>query len=118
MINGKKVIVVMPAYNAEKTLKNTYNEVPLDIVDDIILVDDCSQDKTSELAEEIGIRYVIRHDKNIGYGGNHVHFTVDVPKKYSVLNTITMFKSRTAMRIFEKHPNFRKRYPKGKFWSR
>tara|TARA_Y100000310_G_C20070113_1_gene528967 strand:- start:62 stop:433 length:372 start_codon:yes stop_codon:yes gene_type:complete len=53
----------------------------------------------------------------IGYGGNHVHFTVDVPKKYSVLTTITMLKSRTSKRIFEKHPNFRKRYPKGSFWS-
>ena len=54
----------------------------------------------------------------IGYGGNHVHFTVDVPKKYSVLTTITMLKSRTSLRIFEKHPNFRKRYPKGSFWSK
>lgn len=53
----------------------------------------------------------------IGYGGNHVHFTVNVPKKYSVLTTLTMLKSRTSKRIFEEHPNFRKRYPKGSFWS-
>ena len=53
----------------------------------------------------------------IGYGGNHVHFTVNVPKKYSVLTVITMLKSRTSKRIFEKHPNFRKRYPRGEFWS-
>jgi|TARA_B100000315_G_C14265680_1_gene446307 REP element-mobilizing transposase RayT len=53
----------------------------------------------------------------IGYGGNHVHFTVDVPKRYSVLTTITMLKSRTSKIIFEKHPNFRKRYPRGSFWS-
>lgn len=53
----------------------------------------------------------------IGYGGNHVHFTVNVPKKYSVQIAITMLKSRTSKRIFEKHPNFRKRYPKGSFWS-
>lgn len=52
-----------------------------------------------------------------GYGGNHVHFSADVPKKYSVTNAITMLKSRAALRIFEKHPNFRKRYPKGEFWS-
>lgn len=53
----------------------------------------------------------------IGYGGNHVHFTVNVPKKYSVLNAIIMLKSRSSKRIFELHPNFRKRYPKGSFWS-
>ena len=52
-----------------------------------------------------------------GYGGNHVHFSADVPKKYSVTTAITMLKSRAALRIFEKHPNFRKRYPKGEFWS-
>lgn len=54
----------------------------------------------------------------IGYGGNHVHFTVNVPKKYSVVETIIMLKSRSSKRIFEEHPNFRKRYPKGEFWSR
>ena len=52
-----------------------------------------------------------------GYGGNHVHFSADVPKKYSITTTITMLKARSARRIFEKHPNFRKRYPKGEFWS-
>jgi glycosyltransferase involved in cell wall biosynthesis len=70
MINGKKVVVVMPAYNAEKTLKKTYDEIPFDIVDDVVLVDDKSSDKTSELAKEIGIKHVIRHEKNTGYGGN------------------------------------------------
>ena len=53
----------------------------------------------------------------IGYGGNHVHFTMNIPKKYSVLTAITMLKSRSSKRIFERHPNFRKRYPKGSFWS-
>lgn len=70
MINGKKVVVVMPAYNAEKTLRATYNEVPLDIVDDVVLVDDKSPDQTAQLAREIGIRHVITHEQNLGYGGN------------------------------------------------
>lgn len=60
----------MPAYNAEQTLKTTYNEIPFDIVDEVILVDDHSTDNTSELAKSIGIQHVIRHDKNKGYGGN------------------------------------------------
>ncbi|GAB5539906.1 MAG: glycosyltransferase family 2 protein [Salibacteraceae bacterium] len=70
MINGKKVVVVMPAYNAEKTLKKTYDEIPFDIVDDVVLVDDKSSDKTSVLAKEIGIKHVITHENNLGYGGN------------------------------------------------
>ena len=70
MINGKIITIVMPAYNAEQTLKNTYDEIPFDIVDNVILVDDASSDKTSELAHNLGIHYVIRHDKNKGYGGN------------------------------------------------
>lgn len=52
-----------------------------------------------------------------GYGGNHVHFSANVPKKYRVTDAITMLKSRSSLRIFEKHPNFRKRYPRGEFWS-
>jgi len=60
----------MPAYNAEKTLKTTYDEIPFDIVDDVILVDDKSSDRTSELAKEIGIKHVITHQQNTGYGGN------------------------------------------------
>lgn len=70
MILGKKVVVVMPAYNAELTLEKTYNEIPRDIVDEVILVDDHSSDDTSRLAKEIGIEHVIRHDENKGYGGN------------------------------------------------
>jgi glycosyltransferase involved in cell wall biosynthesis len=70
MILDKKVVVVLPAYNAEKTLQSTYNEIPKDIVDDIILVDDASSDNTVGLAKSIGIRHVIRHEKNLGYGGN------------------------------------------------
>ena len=74
------------------------------------VMDDC----TSALREfeKLGFEF-----SEIGYGGNHVHFTVNVPKKYSVLTVIIMLKSRTSKRIFEKHPNFRKRYPKGSFWS-
>ncbi|MDD3877462.1 MAG: glycosyltransferase family 2 protein [Bacteroidales bacterium] len=70
MINGQKVIIVMPAYNAEKTLTDTYNEIPFNLVDEVILVDDCSKDNTAELAKELGIRHVIRHEVNKGYGGN------------------------------------------------
>jgi glycosyltransferase involved in cell wall biosynthesis len=70
MILNKKVAVVMPAYNAEKTLESTLNEVPRDIVDYVILVDDCSKDNTMELASKLNIQYIIRHDYNKGYGGN------------------------------------------------
>lgn len=70
MIKGKKVVVVMPAYNASKTLEKTYNEIDFDIVDEVILVDDHSPDDTSEVAKRVGIKHVIRHDQNKGYGGN------------------------------------------------
>ncbi len=68
MINGKKVVVVLPAYNAEKTLEVTWREIPPE-VDDIVLVDDCSRDKTAELAQALGITTVV-HQTNTGYGGN------------------------------------------------
>ena len=70
MINGKKIVVVLPAYNAAKTLEITYREIPMDIVDDVVLVDDHSRDETTALARTLGISHVIRHDKNKGYGGN------------------------------------------------
>ncbi len=70
MVNGKKVVVVLPAYNAALTLEKTYQEIPLDIVDEIILCDDASKDNTTELAHQIGIRHVITHENNKGYGGN------------------------------------------------
>ena len=60
----------MPAYNAEQTLRQTYAEIPFDIVDHVVLVDDASSDHTSDVARELGIRYVIKHEKNKGYGGN------------------------------------------------
>ena len=60
----------MPAYNAEQTLEKTYAELPFDIVDEVILVDDASTDSTSKMAKELGIDHVIRHEKNKGYGGN------------------------------------------------
>lgn len=68
-MNGKKIVVVMPAYNAEKTLKRTYDEIPKDIVDDIMLIDDKSGDNTVGLARSLGIKVFV-HDKNLGYGGN------------------------------------------------
>jgi glycosyltransferase involved in cell wall biosynthesis len=70
MYNNKKVIVVMPAYKAALTLEKTYREIPFDLVDDVILVDDHSPDNTSEVAKSLGIKHVIRHDNNKGYGGN------------------------------------------------
>ena len=70
MINGKKLIAVLPAYNAALTLKKTYEEIPFEIVDDVVLVDDCSTDNTLEVANNIGIKHVIIHEKNKGYGGN------------------------------------------------
>jgi glycosyltransferase involved in cell wall biosynthesis len=70
MYKGKKVIVVLPAYNAELTLRKTYEEIPLDLVDEVVLCDDASRDKTAELARSIGIQHVIKHEKNKGYGGN------------------------------------------------
>lgn len=70
MINNKKLVVVLPAYNAALTLKRTYDEIPFDIVDDVVLVDDCSTDNTAEVGRQIGIKHVITHEKNKGYGGN------------------------------------------------
>lgn len=69
MINGLRVIVVLPAYNAERTLGTTYAEIP-DLVDEVVLVDDGSGDRTVEVAKEIGVRHVLVHDRNRGYGAN------------------------------------------------
>ncbi len=70
MLNNKKIVIVLPAYNAAKTLERTYKEIPFDIVDDVVLVDDVSKDNTIEVAKQLGIKHIIRHDKNKGYGGN------------------------------------------------
>jgi len=70
MYQGKKVVVVLPAYNAALTLERTYREIPFDIVDEVILCDDASKDDTTELAREIGIQHIIVHEQNRGYGGN------------------------------------------------
>ena len=70
MIGEQKVVVIMPAYNASKTLVATYAEIPFDIVDEVVLVDDCSSDETPEVAQQLGIQHIIEHPKNIGYGGN------------------------------------------------
>ncbi len=70
MILGKKLIVVLPAYNAEKTLKQTYDEIPFDIVDELVLVDDNSNDNTLEVARQLNITHIVKHEKNKGYGGN------------------------------------------------
>ncbi|MDB5118897.1 MAG: glycosyl transferase family 2 [Sphingobacteriales bacterium] len=70
MLFNKKIVVVMPAYNAANTLKVTYDEIPFEIVDEVILVDDASKDETVTVAKELGIKHIIRHEKNSGYGGN------------------------------------------------
>jgi glycosyltransferase involved in cell wall biosynthesis len=70
MYKGKKVVVVLPAYNAAKTLEKTYNEIPFDLVDEVILCDDNSRDDTAVLGRKIGIQHIIVHEKNKGYGGN------------------------------------------------
>lgn len=70
MIKDKIITVVLPAYNAEKTLEKTYGEIPFDIVDHVILVDDLSRDNTIQKARQLGIQHVIQHPSNKGYGGN------------------------------------------------
>ncbi|MDX9791098.1 MAG: glycosyltransferase family 2 protein [Candidatus Kapabacteria bacterium] len=70
MINDKKIVVVLPAYNASSTLEQTYKEIPFDIVDEVVLVDDHSRDNTFDVAQKLGIKHVIRHEVNKGYGGN------------------------------------------------
>lgn len=70
MLNGKKIVVVLPAYKAALTLERTYNEIPFDLVDEVVLVDDKSPDNTIEVARQLGIRHIVVHEKNKGYGGN------------------------------------------------
>ncbi|MBK7409333.1 MAG: glycosyltransferase family 2 protein [Saprospirales bacterium] len=70
MYQGKKVVVVLPAYNAAPTLEKTYREIPMDLVDEVILCDDASRDNTVELAKALGIRHILQHERNKGYGGN------------------------------------------------
>lgn len=70
MINNKKIAVVLPAYNAAATLEKTYNEIPFSIVDEVVLVDDNSRDETIAKAKEIGIKHIVKHEVNRGYGGN------------------------------------------------
>ena len=69
MFHGKKIVVVMPAYNAAKTLEQTYAEVPLDLVDEVVVTDDASDDTTVEVARRLGLRTLV-HDRNLGYGAN------------------------------------------------
>lgn len=70
MIKNLKVVVVLPAYNAARTLKKTYQEIDRELVDEVILVDDASQDETAAIARDIGITHIIRHGQNQGYGAN------------------------------------------------
>ena len=70
MIAGKKLAVVLSAYNAAKTLEMTYAEIPFDIVDEVVLVDDASRDNTVETAKKLGIEHIVKHESNRGYGGN------------------------------------------------
>jgi glycosyltransferase involved in cell wall biosynthesis len=70
MVADKKVVVIMPAYNAGQTLRKTFNEIPFEVVDEVILTDDRSIDDTVIVARELGIHHIIEHDANRGYGGN------------------------------------------------
>lgn len=70
MLNGKRIVVVLPAYKAALTLERTYKEIPFDIVDDVVLVDDKSPDNTVEEAKRLGIGHIVIHQQNKGYGGN------------------------------------------------
>jgi glycosyltransferase involved in cell wall biosynthesis len=70
MINKKKIVVILPAYNAALTLRSTYLEIPMDIVDEVILTDDASTDETVQVAESLGIKHILTHDRNRGYGAN------------------------------------------------
>ena len=69
MLNGKKIVVVMPAYDAEKTLKKTYDEIPKDVVDKVLVTDDHSNDRTVEVARSLGLEVYV-HEENKGYGAN------------------------------------------------
>jgi glycosyltransferase involved in cell wall biosynthesis len=69
MFHGKKVVVVMPAYNAARTLAQTYAEVPMDLVDEVVVTDDASSDETVAVARQLGLRTLV-HDRNMGYGAN------------------------------------------------
>lgn len=69
MFHGKKIVVVMPAYNAARTIERTYAEIPLDLVDEVVLTDDASRDETVEIARRLGLRTLV-HERNRGYGGN------------------------------------------------
>jgi glycosyltransferase involved in cell wall biosynthesis len=69
MFHGKKIVVVMPAYNAAQTIERTYNEIPLDLVDEVVVTDDASPDETVEVASRLGLHTLV-HRENRGYGGN------------------------------------------------
>ncbi len=69
MFHGKKIVIVMPAYNAAKTIERTYSEIPLDLIDEIVVTDDASRDETVAIAQQLGLRTLV-HDRNRGYGGN------------------------------------------------
>lgn len=70
MLKGKKICVVLPAYNAAETLESTYHEIPFSIVDEVVLVDDNSTDETVTVAQKLGILHILQHERNKGYGGN------------------------------------------------
>ena len=80
MLNGRRIVVVLPAYNAERTLEQTYQEIPLDIVDDVLMVDDGSTDSTVSLAGKLGI-HTIMHNRNYGYGRNQKTCYIEALKR-------------------------------------
>ncbi len=70
MIENQKVVVVLPAYNAAKTIRKTFEDIPKEIVDELILTDDSSSDNTVEIASQLGIHHILKHENNLGYGAN------------------------------------------------
>ncbi len=70
MINDKKIAIVLPAFNAASTLEKTYKEIPFQLVDEVILCDDASEDETVGVARDLGIQHILQHDNNRGYGAN------------------------------------------------
>lgn len=70
MLLGKKIVIVLPAYNASETLEDTYRDIPFDIIDEVVLVDDASKDKTVKVAKKLGIKHIVIHEQNRGYGAN------------------------------------------------
>jgi glycosyltransferase involved in cell wall biosynthesis len=113
MINGLKVVVVLPAYNAAKTLLKTYNEVDRSVVDELILVDDASHDDTAEVARNLGIKTIV-HTTNLGYGGNQKTCYREALKAGADIVKFQTFKAKNLVTESAKMAD----YQKNKQWGK